>query len=112
MLSKRNKDRSTVFAEPKLSTRYTNLRQTQINLILCLQLSRKELSIISSTRLLNKLLDTLEFLTEISSMLKHRGKIRVLIKGMERDFAYKFRFNNNLNLGDPIAYKESIQLNS
>ena len=51
-----------------------------------LQLSRKELLLISSARLSNNLLNTLDFLSEISNILKRRGKIRVLINGFDSDF--------------------------
>ena len=89
----------------------TNLSETMKELDSILQLSRNELLIIPSARLSNKLLDTLVFLTEISTILKRRGKIRVLINGLDSDFANKFNIINNLNLGDTIEYKESIQLN-
>ena len=89
----------------------TNLSEIMKELDSILQLSRKELLIIPSARLSNKLLDALVFLTEISTILKRRGKIRVLTNGLDSDFANKFNFINNLNLGDTIEYKESIQLN-
>lgn len=43
--------------------------------------------------------------------MKRQGKIRILTNGLDNDFISKFNFINNLNLGDKIEYKESIQLN-
>ena len=44
------------------------------------------------------------------TILKRRGKIRVLFMDLS-DFANKFNFMKNLNLGDTIEHKEPIQLN-
>ena len=103
-LSERNKELE--YSQiPNYQRAITNLREIKKELDSIFQQSKKELLINSSARLLNKLLDAADFLTQISTILKRRGKIRVSTNGLDNDFATKFNFNNNLNLGNTVNTK-------
>jgi hypothetical protein len=96
---------------PNYQRQITTTEEIKKEIDSAFQQCRKELMIISSAPLLNKFLNTTDFFTQISTILKRQGKIRILTNGLDNDFINKFNFINNLNLGGKIEYKESIQLN-
>jgi len=68
------------------------------------------LLIISSTKLLNRLLLTSDFLSQVSNLLKRGVNIRVLSNSMDTDIKSKFSFINSLGLVNKIEYGVSNQL--
>ena len=75
-----------------------------------IQQCRKELLIISSTKLLNHLHLSNDFLLQISDLLKRGVYVRVLSNVMDTDIKTKFSFVNSLGLASRIEYGVSNQL--
>ena len=73
---------------------------------------RKELLIISSTKLLNHLDLSNDFLLQISDLLKRGVYVRVLSNVLDTDIKTKFSFVNSLGLKRRIEYEVSNQLDS
>ena len=91
----------------KVITKPEDIKREMSNVI---QQCRKELLIISSTKLLNHLLLTSAFLSQISGLLKRGVNIRVLSNSMDTDIKTNFNFVNSLGLDSRIEYGVSNQL--
>lgn len=72
--------------------------------------TKKELLLISSSKLLNLLVLTSEFLSQISVLLKRGANIRILFDRPNNDIKNKFNLINSLNLGTRIQYEFFNQL--
>ena len=75
-----------------------------------IQQCRKELLIMSSTKLLNHLHLSNDFLLQISDLLKRGVCVRVLSNVLDTDIKTKFSFVNSLGLKSRIEYEVSNQL--
>ena len=95
---------------PSYHNRITNLNDIKEEISNLIQRCRKELLIIASAKLLDLLLLTTDFLTQVSILLKRGVNIRILSDNMGTDTANKFNFINSLNLGSRILYGNSNQL--
>lgn len=91
----------------KIITNPEDIRREMNNLI---RQCRKELLIISSAKLLNHLLLSSNFLSEISILLKRGLSVRVLSNSMDTDITTNFNFINSLGLDNKIEYGISNQL--
>jgi hypothetical protein len=76
-----------------------------------IQQCRKELLIISSTKLLNHLYLSNDFLLQISDLLKRGVYVRILSNVLDTDIKTKFSFVDSLGLKSRIEYEVSNQLN-
>jgi hypothetical protein len=95
---------------PQYRNTFTNSTDIKAEVSNLIQQCREELSIISSVRLLNLLLLTSDFLTQVSVLLKRGVKIRILSDSVDTDIENKFNFINSLNLGSKIEYGYSDHL--
>ena len=96
--------------EPHFQKVLTNSDDIKREISNIIQQCRKELLIISSTKLLNHLLLMSDFLSQVSILLKCGVNIRVLSNSIDTDIKSKFSFINSLGLVNKIEYGVSNQL--
>lgn len=96
---------------PDYQNSLTNAKEIKKQIDLLIQQSRKELLLISSSKLLNLIILTTDFLSQISVLLKRGVRIRILSNNVDRDIKSKFNFINGLGLDQQIEYEFSHLLN-
>jgi hypothetical protein len=96
---------------PDYQNSLTNAKEIKKQIDLLIQQSRKELLLISSSKLLNLIILTTDFLSQISVLLKRGVRIRILSNNVDRDIKSKFNFINGLGLDQQIQYEFSHLLN-
>ncbi|KAA2280468.1 hypothetical protein [Candidatus Nitrosocosmicus sp. SS] len=96
---------------PDYQNSLTNAKEIKKQIDLLIQQSRNELLLISSSKLLNLIILTTDFLSQISVLLKRGVRIRILSNNVDRDIKSKFNFINGLGLDQQIEYEFSHLLN-
>jgi sugar-specific transcriptional regulator TrmB len=95
---------------PEYQNALTNSKDIKKQIALIIQQSRNELLLISSSKLLNLIILTFDFLSQISVLLKRGVRIRILSNSLDEDTKSKFNFMNGLGVGHKIQYEYSNQL--
>ena len=92
---------------PDYQNALTNAKEIKKQIDLLIQQSRAELLLISSSKLLNLIILTTDFLIQTSVLLKRGVRIRILSDMIDEDIKSKFNFINGLGLGQQIQYEFS-----